>query len=136
MGHMTVLVIGNDPKDQLDKFQRADYADSKNRHFVVVDTLEREKRDYIPGGFLDWFEETDNRWKLKHEAVGYVIRSSDWIEELATDGYAGSARKDAIDLDGMRNPMHKAAADWWDCAAGARGSKTWEPFRPLEPMRL
>ena len=229
MGHMTVLVIGNDAKDQLDKFQRNEYADPKNRHFVVVDALERVKRDYlsgtkgflrradgtlhdpyaaefwrplpnggkqlyvpenytevriplneivsfrdwatngvtvlaegqepdihgrntsgwvrvnasgeiieivdrtIPGGFFDWFEETDNRWKLKPGAVGCVIRGNgcDWIEEPATDGYAGSARKDAIDLDGMRNPMHEAAADWWDCAASASGSKRWEPFEVI-----
>ena len=202
-------MIGNDAKDQLDKFQRAEYADPKSRHFVFVDQLERAKIDYsvrtrrflrhadgtlhdpyaaefwrpgpngkqlcvpenytevkiplneivsfrdwatngisaiaegqepdtygknesgwvrvnaigeviekiertIPGGFFDWFEGTDNRWKLKHGAVGRVIRPNwhDWIEEPATNGYAGSARKGDIDLDGMRDQIHKAAADW------------------------
>lgn len=226
MGHATVLVIGSDAKDQLDKFQRAEYADPKSRHFVLVDRLERAKIEYsvgtrrllrhadgtlhdpyaaefwrplpnggkqlyvpenyievkiplqemvsfqdwvtngvsviaegqepdtdgmnklgwirvnasgevvemmertIPGGFYDWFEGTDNSWKLKRGAVGRVIRRSwyDWIEEPATNGYAGSARKGDIDLDGMRAQIHKAAADWWDCAARASGSKKWEPF--------
>ena len=39
-------MIGNDAKDQLDKFQRAEYADPKSRHFVFVDQLERAKIDY------------------------------------------------------------------------------------------
>jgi hypothetical protein len=92
----------------------------------VIEIIERT----IPGGFFDWFEGTDNRWKLKHGAVGRVIRRNwyDWIEEPATNGYAGSARKGDIDLDGMRVKIHKAAADWWNCAAMARVSKTWETF--------
>jgi hypothetical protein len=224
---MTVLVIGDDVKDQLDKFQRAEYADPENRHFVVVDILEKARSEYrsathrllryadgslhdpygekfwrpvpngkqqyvpegytpvtiplsettslldwvrsqygdlvvgegqepdidgmneaawirvnaagevvglfertIPGGFIDWFEGTENRWTLKTGAVGHVIKPG-WDQEPAADGHAGSARKSAIDLDGMRHPIQQAAADWWDCASSARGSKTWESFEVL-----
>jgi hypothetical protein len=80
----------------------------------------------VPGAFLDWFEDTDNLWKLKHGATGVVISGKK--EELATDGFAGSARKCDIDLEGMRYPIDKAAGDWWDCAKNACNSMSWERF--------
>lgn len=83
----------------------------------------------IPGGFLDFFEHTEDEWKLKPEASGLVICGTS--EELVVGGLAGSAQKCAIDLDGMRNPIDKAAAEWWDCADSACGSRGWEPFEAI-----
>lgn len=192
MGHLTVLVIGDNFREQLDKYQRMEYAHPLSRHIVAVevnvpslmevlalaknrplkgnDTIENRLLDWakswgitllaegqepdlfnthrsgwmrtgsdgkicemvqrtIPDGFLDWFECTDDSWKLKHGATGVVIHGE--REELSTDGFAGSARKCAIDLDGMRKPIEKAAADWWDCATNACSSRTWEPFNVI-----
>lgn len=190
MGHLTVLVIGNNFRDQLYKYQHMEYAPLDSRHIVAVDILERTKTEVlanvkkyrpleggetlesrlldwaksfgfpplaegqvpdivkthkygwmrtdsdgkvcelvqrtVPGSFFDGFEDTDNRWKLKPGATGVVIDGKK--EELATDGFAGSARKCDIDLDGMRYPIQKAAADWWDCAMDACNSMSWECF--------
>jgi hypothetical protein len=47
MGHCTVLVIGKEPLDIFDKFQRAEYADpTKNKHFATVDVLDKAKARY------------------------------------------------------------------------------------------
>lgn len=47
MGHYCVLVIGENPMDQFDKFQRAEYADrSRNKYFTTVDILERARTLY------------------------------------------------------------------------------------------
>ena len=189
MGHLTVLVIGDNFRDQLYKYQHMEYAPLESKHIVAVDVLERAKTEMlanvknrplegcetiegrlldwanyrgiaslaegqvpdlfkthrygwmridsdgkicemvqrtIPRSFLDGFEDTDNRWKLKHGATGVVINGK--IEEFATDGFAGSARKCDIDLDGMLNPIQKAAGDWWDCAKNACNSMSWECF--------
>ncbi len=161
MGHSTVLVIGDNFRDQLEKYECFEYAYPTNKHIVTIDALAKAKQNYencsddkqigflswvkkhyaiavlneaedpdffgahkngwvrlgpggevtelmertIPGGFLDWFEGTVNDWKLKPGAEGLVI-NMDGEEKPATDGYAGSARKCAIDLDGMRDPIH------------------------------
>lgn len=223
MGHETVLVIGNNFRDQLDKYQRDEYASPMNRHFVTTNMLERATKHYlsdtkrflkhvdgslhgqwdpqfwqpvqgakihhvpisfspvdipvtelisfvdwikenygfcilnegaepdilgkhkhgwvrinvdrevceiiertIPGGFLDWFESTVDILKLKPGAQGFVIDGEK--EESATNGFAGSARKDAIDFDAMREVMRTYAAERWDRAATASGSQTWESF--------
>lgn len=46
MGHGTALVIGDDPIDQLDKLQRAEYAEPTNRHFVTTDVTERVRAQH------------------------------------------------------------------------------------------
>lgn len=47
MGHCSVLVIGEDPLDMFDKFQRAEYADpTKNNYFTAIDILEKARARY------------------------------------------------------------------------------------------
>lgn len=47
MGHYHVLVIGENPQDQFDKFQRAEYADRvKNKYFTAVDVLDQARQRY------------------------------------------------------------------------------------------
>ncbi|CDI02121.1 hypothetical protein BN873_240069 [Candidatus Competibacter denitrificans Run_A_D11] len=47
MGHYCVLVIGEDPLDMFDKFQRAEYADpTKNKYFAAVDILDKARARY------------------------------------------------------------------------------------------
>lgn len=47
MGHCSVLVIGENPLDMFDKFQRAEYADStKNKYFTAVDILKEARARY------------------------------------------------------------------------------------------
>lgn len=221
MGHETVLVIGNNFRDQLDKHQREEYASpTTNRHFVTVDMLQKARELYAtgtssflqhvdgslhdtwgdqfmrlvegrkiryvptrftevllptkehmsfaewvkktfryrivpegeepdlkapwmrinargqvyemfaqskPGGFFDWFESTVDILKLKPGAHGIVIDRNE--EAPATTGYAGSAKKAAIDFDAMRDVIRACATERWDRAAAAAGSQTWEPFQ-------
>ena len=226
MGHETVLVIIDNFRDQLDKYQRDEYASPTNRHFVPVDYLEEAKQEFafahvtflqdadgsfhdpcdatffrpvngenqqyvpigftevrvrakgrvsfldwvkkvngydilteyqvrdfdgkhklgwtrvnaageviemfaptIPGGFFDWFESTLDLWKLKPGAQGIVIDRE--LEEFHTNGFAGSARKAAIDFEAMRELMRTAAVERWDRAAAASGSQPWQPFAAL-----
>jgi hypothetical protein len=217
MGHKTVLVVGDNFRDQLDKYQRAEYASPTNRHFVPCDYLEEAKQEFaasyvsflqdvngslhdpcdaqffrplngekqqyvrakarmsfldwvkkvngygilseheardvegkhklgwtrvnaigeviemfaadIPGGFFDWFESTDDILKLKPGAYGVVIDRND--EEVVANGFAGSARKAAIDFDAMREVMSTFAAERWDRAASVAGSQTWESFKVI-----
>lgn len=226
MGHETVLVVGDNFRDQLDKYQRTEYASPTNRHFVPCDYLEEAKQEFaasyvsflqdangclhdpcdpqffrslngekqqyvpigftevrvrakgrmsfldwvkkvngycilteheardvdgkhnlgwtrvnaigeviemfaadIPGGFFDWFESTDDILKLKPGAYGVVIDRND--EEVAANGFAGSAKKAAIDFDAMREVMCTFAAERWGRAAAAAGSQTWESFKVI-----
>ena len=66
---------------------------------------------------------------MKPGAEGLVIARAEVAP--AIDGFAGSARKGAIDFDGMREAIRKGAAERWDSAAAACGSKTWEPFEVI-----
>lgn len=223
MGHCTVLVIGDNFRDQLDKYQRAEYASSTNRHLVPVDYLEEAKQEFavasvsllqdadgglhdpsdaqffrpikgekqpllprgftevrvraegrmsfldwvkrvngypilsehqvrdvcgkhnlgwtrvnadgeviemfaagIPGGFLDWFESTHDVLQLKPGTTGVAIGRDG--EEATIIGFAGSAKKAAIDFDAMREVMRTAAAERWDRAAAATRSQPWISF--------
>jgi len=226
MGHETVLVIGDNFRDQLDKYQRAEYGSPTNRHIVLIDKLEEAREGFasdtirflqhadgslhdpwdaqflrpveggqqyyvpigftqvnvptqermsflewvkkhyvsriwhegetpdfvgkdqwgwtrinaagevvevfegtIPGGFFDWFESTHDILKLKPGAYGIVIDGNE--EEPATNGFAGSAKKAAIDFDAMREVIRTCAAERWDRAAAAAGSLTWESFQVI-----
>ena len=48
MGHLTVLVIGDDFRDQLSKYQRADTAPADSRHFVEINLLDGKRRPHWP----------------------------------------------------------------------------------------
>lgn len=226
MGHETILVIGDNFRDQLEKYQSAEYAPPMSRHFFVVNILEDAEKYYatdttcflqhvdgslhdpwdaqfwrpvnggkqqyvptgfskisipvkermsfvdwvkktygyrillegqdpdifgehqggwvrvnangqicemiertIPGGFLDWFESTDDIFKLKLGAYGIVIDGEN--EASATNGFAGSAKKSEIDFDAMREVIRTCAAERWDRAAAAAGSQSWDSFQVI-----
>jgi hypothetical protein len=230
MGHMKVLIIGDNFRDQLSKYQRAEQAPATNRHLVAVDYLEEAKQEFavgrvsffqdadgnlhdpsdakfcraahgekqpllpkgfkevrlpakgrisfldwvkrvngydmlsehqvrdvegkhrlgwnrvnadgeiiemfaagIPGGFYDWLSSTDDAFQLKPGATGMAI--NDDGEEATVAGFAGSAKKGAIDFDAMREVMRTAAAERWDRAvaavARAAGAQSWVPFEAL-----
>jgi hypothetical protein len=93
----------------------------------IVEMMQR----VIPEGFLDYFVSTDNSLLLKPGAKGIVIHQGEDDEAPATDGFAGSATKGAIDLDAMRVSMRAAATDRWNRAAAAAGSRQWEPFNTI-----
>ena len=48
MGHLTVLVIGDDFRDQLSKYQRAETAPADSRHFVEINLLDGKRRPHWP----------------------------------------------------------------------------------------
>jgi hypothetical protein len=230
MGHQTILVIGDNFRDQLDKYQRAEYASPTNRHLGPVNYLEEAKQEFavchvsffqdadgnlhdpsdakffraahgekqplmpkgfkevrlpakgrisfldwvkrvngydmlsehqvrdadgkhklgwnrvnadgeiiemfaagIPGGFYDWFSSIYDVFQLKPGAMGIV--TNDDGEETTVTGFAGSAKKSAIDFDAMREVMRTAAAERWDRAvaavACATGPQSWIPFEAL-----
>jgi hypothetical protein len=81
----------------------------------------------IPNSFLHYFSCSIDSWKLKPGATGLV--SDGYTASPALDGYAGSARKDAIDLDGMREIVHMRAGERWEHAAAVCGSQTWKPLK-------
>jgi len=184
MGHSAAMVIGDAPIDQLERFQRAEYADPTNRHFVTTDVTEHVRarhelwckgplarpswlRPYdglcvlepgqapdlakahssgwvsltsdgaileayardIPNGFVDWFEGTGDRLKLKDGASGLSIDANGQARTVT--GYAGSARKRDVDLAGICQPFRDEAARWWDRAMAACGAKTWVSHRDI-----
>jgi hypothetical protein len=83
----------------------------------------------IPGGFFDWFESTHDVLQLKPGASCIAIDRD--REETAINGFAGSARKAAIDFDGMREVMRTIAAERWDRAAAASRSQPWVAFEAM-----
>lgn len=226
MGHLTILVIGDNFRDQLSKYQRAEQAPRTNRHLVAVDYLEEARQNFevcwtsfiqdadgnlhdpadakffraahgekqlllpkgfkevrlpakgrisflewvrrvngydilsehqardtlgkhrlgwnrlnaagdiiemfaagIPGGFYDWFSSTNDFFQLIPGTTGIVI--NDVGEESTVTGFAGSAKKGAIDFDAMRETVHAATAERWDRGFAATRGQTWRPFAEL-----
>ncbi|PXX41442.1 hypothetical protein DFR42_10793 [Undibacterium pigrum] len=182
MGHQTILVIGDNFRHQLGKFQRVDYADPLSEHMTLADIMDEAIEEFetsdwpskgnllewvvrihgvailnqdqepdfrdthkegwvrlddkgniceivsrtIPEGFFDYIECSINSWKLKSGAKAYVFDRYD--DFPASDGFAGSAQKAAIDFEGMRDLVQHHAACRWDSAAEVRGSMVWKPF--------
>jgi len=185
LGHLSVLVIGENAPDQLEKFQRMEYVwPIDSRHIVAQDIFAEAKREHarsrpkpvyvqdyfvqwaksaygvemlmegeepdlkglhrggwfrldrrgevvemykrtIPNSHWDWFERTLDWLLLRPGASGW--RASDFWRacEDVLDGYAGIARKDAVDIEAMRNIAGDDAAVRWD-----RGDPRW----PSNPM--
>jgi len=209
MGHISILVIGDNFRDQLQKYQFDSYADPSNRHFVTEDVLAKVKSEYasstdrflrdrdgrlhnpydkkrfpvpavfqvpdvfaevriplsermsfvewakmwhglnllahraepevhgehklgwiridangdvmeafrrtIPDGFFQWFVRTESQFQLKPGARGLNINGGEI--SLATEGFAGLARKSAIDFKAMREVIRAFAGERWDRAA-------------------
>jgi hypothetical protein len=59
MGSLGVLVIGDDWREQIDRYTRMDYADPLSPHIVPVDILSRELEDYQRGA--TWLRLPDGR---------------------------------------------------------------------------
>jgi hypothetical protein len=59
MGSLGVLVIGDDWREQLDRYKTIDYADPLSPHIVHVDILPRELEDYQKGA--TWLHLQDGR---------------------------------------------------------------------------
>jgi hypothetical protein len=60
MGGMTIVVIGDDWRDQLDRYQSLEYAEASNRHIVKVDRLQQALKAY-PGATKSKFRLPDGR---------------------------------------------------------------------------
>ncbi|MFZ6743684.1 hypothetical protein ACO0LC_10695 [Undibacterium sp. JH2W] len=110
-----------------------EYPDLKEKHYYGWIKLNESGQVYemvqrmIPNSFLEYFQCTVDYWKLKSGAAGLV--NDGYTESPALNGYAGSARKDAIDLDGMREIIRMRAGERWDHAVAACESQTWKPFK-------
>jgi hypothetical protein len=91
----------------------------------VIELIDR----VILDGFFDWFSKTHDVWKLKPGCHGFNM-DYDW-EEYPSSLYAGSAKKSAIDLEGMRKSMHVAAAERWDHAFSTCKSQKWDSYKQV-----
>ncbi|MFZ6743685.1 hypothetical protein ACO0LC_10700 [Undibacterium sp. JH2W] len=80
----------------------------------------------ISEGFFDWFEGTLSYWKLKPGAEGIDVSLAE--EFSVTTGFAGSAKKSAIELARMWQIIESCAGERWDHAMAACGFQTWEAF--------
>lgn len=121
MGHETVLVIGDNFRDQLDKYQRAEYASPANRHLVAVDCLEEAEQEFsfadvsflqdADGGLHDpcetQFFRRVNGENQQYVPIGFTevrVRAKgrmsflDWIKKV--NGYGILTEHQARDVDG------------------------------------
>lgn len=120
MSHFTVLVIGEDPEDQLARYD---------------EELEVEGEEYNPDAKWDWYV-LGGRWtgffKLKEGATG-EIGDPGVMTEPAKPGYADAALKKDIDFDWMRTEARENAAKRYDAIRRIIGkypeAKTFEQLR-------
>ena len=94
MGHLVVLVIGDDYEDQLDKFQNREHADPQNRHWVTYDGLVSARKHYEERSANDVFGKSSFLdWTRKSFGVGV-------LEEQQEPDLAGLHRNGWIRLNG------------------------------------
>jgi hypothetical protein len=117
MGSTSVLVIGEEPMAQITKF-------------TGHGSTGRDHPEW------NYFICTIDVLPLKAGASGQVVRSernaageADFVD--VTSGKAGRARKDAVDLEAMRDGAGQVAASAWDCAAGVRSAHPGNDFATL-----
>ncbi|MFZ6873794.1 hypothetical protein ACO0LF_17180 [Undibacterium sp. Di27W] len=80
----------------------------------------------VPDGFIWWFNYTIPELKLKPGRHGMV--SDGYTPKHAIEGYAGCARKGALDYQEVRKAVRTVANQRWCDAAAACGSQVWTPF--------
>lgn len=117
-----ILVDGNEP--DLTGAQKNGWI-LLNANGEISSLIERT----IPEGFFDWFEGTLSYWKLKPDAVGVDVNLAE--EFSVVTGFAGSAKKSAIDLTSMWETVDRCTAERWEQAMVACGSQSWEAFDTL-----
>jgi len=115
MGSVSVLVIGADPVLQVHRLGEAHALNGYSSWICCIGTIDR-----LP---------------LKAGATGRVLSGRDpWADDAfveKTSGLVGQARKEAIDIDAMRDVAGVAAGDEWDRAQAARGGLSWETFHTM-----
>ena len=115
--------------DILAEGSEPDLTGEQKNGWVVLDTngeISSVIDRTIPEGFFDWFEGTLSYWKLKHGAEGIDVNLAE--ESSVVTGFAGSARKSAIELASMWEIIDRCAAERWDLAKAACGSVAWDAF--------
>ncbi len=121
MGHETVLIIGNNFRDQLAKFQRAEFAQPTNPNFGAMDYLETAKEEFAarsvsfyqaPDGSLHdyWSEKfyrTVEGGKYHFTPPGYrqvlipvreIMTFTQWVKK--NNGYPILQEREARDVNG------------------------------------
>lgn len=97
MSHFTVMVIGDNPEEQLAPYD-------ENIEVPTYTDENGNRTNYNPKSKWDWYL-LGGRWtgflRLKPEGVGFV-GTPGVLTKSAKAGYADSARIDDIDLEAMR----------------------------------
>ncbi len=87
MGGLAILVIGDDPDDQLEKFECSEYADPENRHWQTWDDLVSARKGYDERsandvgedvGFLEWAMKTYNYRVLYEQQAPDLDKLNRW----------------------------------------------------------
>ena len=108
--------------------------------FAIVDAegnIVKAVRRTNPNAKWDWYQ-IGGRWsgflKLKNGRSGLHGERS-WTNRDAPQlsNYCDIAKKEDIDIEGMRDEAGKEAAGRWDKAHQAAGGATWEPWSVIGP---
>ncbi len=67
MGHELVLVIGDDSRDQLGKYQRTEYAEALSKYIVTKDILAQAKQRHFK-----WDELSFVNWAKMYYAITFL----------------------------------------------------------------
>ena len=116
MGTLSVLVIGAEPLLQVHRFN--------------------EPHELNGGGSWLFCTSTIDRLPLEPGAAGRILQGGrdPWAGDAfveKTSGFVGQARKDAVDIDAMRDAAGAAAGNEWDRAEAARGGLPWETYHEV-----
>ncbi len=125
MSHYTVLVVGENPEDQLAPFREPDGEEEEK---------ELERQYSKVQAKWDWYE-LGGRWtgyfKLKEGRSGEV-GSPGLMTKEAKDGYADSALKKDIDFEAMRKEKAELAARQYDAYLKALDGEKFTPFKQID----
>jgi|APTNR8051073442_1049403.scaffolds.fasta_scaffold00075_74 hypothetical protein len=117
MSHYTVMVIGDNPEEQLAPFD-------ENIEVDPYKNEDGEETTYNPRSKWDWYllgGRFSGRLKLKPGRTGENGVAGAFDNATGID----RARKDAIDLDAMRSSFASDAAGWYDEFAKATEGLPW-----------
>ena len=121
MGHGSALVIGDDPMDQLSRFESPEYAEPTNRHFVLTDVTEQVRAQNAlwcagPQARPSWMRPYDGRAVLAPGQAPDLAGAHQW-------GWVRPAPDGAI-LEAFYRTIPDGFIEWFE---GTRDGLTLKP---------
>lgn len=139
MSHFTVMVIGENPEEQLAPFQENNMGDCPKEYMIFTEDDEGNFDEEM--GKKGWWENPNRKWDwfvlggrwtgfLKFKKAELALNGEQsFLGSPAESGFCDSTTKENIDFDGMRNLKGDDAAKIYDLAIQVIGhlpiNKTW-----------